>query len=54
MFWNKEWSHERVGQEAINSCQKMNLGYHLLPTLIDVDEEKDYLRTKHLALKVDC
>ncbi len=54
MFWNKEWSHERVGQEAINSCQKMNLGYHLLPTLTDVDEEKDYLKTKHLALKVDC
>jgi hypothetical protein len=54
MFWAKEWSHERVGQEALEACEKMNLNYHLLPTLTDVDEEKDYLKTQHLALKVDC
>jgi rSAM/selenodomain-associated transferase 1 len=53
MFWNKEWSHERVGQEAIETCQKMNLSYHLLPTLTDVDEEKDFLKTQHLLLKSD-
>jgi rSAM/selenodomain-associated transferase 1 len=52
MFWNKEWSHERVGQEAIEVCEQMNLKHFLLPTLTDVDEEKDYLKTKHLASKI--
>ena len=52
MFWNKEWSHERVGQEAIDACEQMNLRHFLLPTLTDVDEEKDYLKTKHLASKI--
>jgi rSAM/selenodomain-associated transferase 1 len=50
MFWNREWSHERVGQEAIESCEKMRLSYTILPTLTDVDEEKDYLNTQHLAI----
>lgn len=53
MFWNKEWSHERVGQEAIEACEKMKLSLYLLPTLTDVDEEKDYLKTQHLALKIN-
>jgi len=53
LFWNKEWSHERVGQEAIEACKSMDLSYFLLPTLTDVDEEKDYLATQHLALKTD-
>ncbi|GGD68100.1 hypothetical protein GCM10011514_35290 [Emticicia aquatilis] len=53
IFWNKEWSHERVGQEAIETCKEMNLRYFLLPTLTDVDEEKDYLKTQHLALKAN-
>lgn len=53
MFYNKEWSHERVGQEAIEACEKMNLSYFLLPTLTDVDEEKDFLKTQHLALKAN-
>jgi hypothetical protein len=51
MFWNREWSHDRVGQEAIDACEKMSLSYSFLPTLTDVDEEKDYLKTKHLAIK---
>jgi rSAM/selenodomain-associated transferase 1 len=51
MFCNKEWSHERVGQEAIEACKKMSLSYSLLPTLTDVDEEIDFLKTQHLAYR---
>lgn len=53
LFWDKQWSHERVGQEAIDTCNQLNLKCFLLPTLTDVDEEKDYLKTQHLALKAD-
>lgn len=52
LFLNKEWSHDRVCEEAINTCIGMNFNYYLLPTLTDVDEEKDYLKTQHLALKI--
>lgn len=51
-FVDKEWSHERVFQEAIEVCQQQNLGYFELPTLTDVDEEKDYLKTQHLAMRL--
>lgn len=51
IFLNKQWSHEHVCQEAIDACLEMNLKHALLPTLTDVDEEKDYLNTQHLALK---
>lgn len=52
MFLNKEWSHERVCQEAKDACNQLNLKCFQLPTLTDVDEEKDYLKTKHLASKI--
>lgn len=52
LFLNKEWSHERVCQEAIEACKQLNLACYQLPTLTDVDEEKDYLQTKHLASKI--
>lgn len=51
IFVNKQWSHENVCQEAVDACNQLNLKYALLPTLTDVDEEKDYLNTQHLALK---
>lgn len=50
IFLNKQWSHEWVCQEAKDACLKLNLECFQLPTLTDVDEEKDYLKTKHLAL----
>lgn len=50
-FADKEWSHERVCQEAIEVCQQQHLSYFKLPTLTDVDEEKDYLKTQHLAMR---
>lgn len=51
IFFNKQWSHENVCTDAIHACVEMNINYSLLPTLTDVDEEKDYLNTQHLALK---
>ncbi|MFN3487973.1 MAG: TIGR04282 family arsenosugar biosynthesis glycosyltransferase [Emticicia sp.] len=50
IFLDKEWSHERVCQEAKDACLELNLKCFQLPILTDVDEEKDYLKTKHLAL----
>lgn len=50
-FADKEWSHERVCQEAIEVCQQQHLSFFKLPTLTDVDEEKDYLKTQHLAMR---
>ncbi|MDZ7935913.1 MAG: TIGR04282 family arsenosugar biosynthesis glycosyltransferase [Emticicia sp.] len=50
IFLGKEWSHEGVCQEAKDACLALNLKCFELPTLTDVDEEKDYLKTKHLAL----
>lgn len=52
IFLNKEWSHEKVCEEAIEVCNQMGLRYFELPTLTDVDEEKDYLNTQHLAQKL--
>jgi uncharacterized protein len=49
VFLGKEWSHEWVCQEAKDACLDLNLAYFQLPTLTDVDEEKDYLQTRHLA-----
>lgn len=50
IFLGKEWSHEGVCQEAQDACLALNLKCFQLSTLTDVDEEKDYLKTKHLAL----
>lgn len=52
IFLDKEWSHERVCQEAKDACLDLNIKYFQLPILTDVDEEKDYLQTRHLASKI--
>ncbi|WP_064196363.1 MULTISPECIES: TIGR04282 family arsenosugar biosynthesis glycosyltransferase [Emticicia] len=52
LFLNKAWSHENVLKEAIEVCKKLSISIAELPTLTDVDEEKDYEKTKHLALKL--
>ncbi|SOE20753.1 hypothetical protein SAMN06298216_1235 [Spirosomataceae bacterium TFI 002] len=41
LFLNKEWSHENVGQQAEDAFIENKLSYSLLPTLNDVDTEKD-------------
>ncbi len=45
LFLNKEWSHQKVCQEAINACEALHLKYNQLPMLTDIDEEKDFLKT---------
>jgi uncharacterized protein len=46
VFLEKQWSHADVCKEAMNVCKGLNLKFTLLPTLTDVDEEKDYLLSK--------
>lgn len=41
IFEGKPWSTPRLLTETIINIQKQNLSYQLLPTLSDVDEEKD-------------
>jgi uncharacterized protein len=37
-FYNKQWSHENVADEAIEAFKKFNLKYAEMPILNDVDE----------------
>lgn len=41
LFKNKKWSTADVLLDTILDLKKLNLSYNLLPTLTDVDEEKD-------------
>jgi len=41
LFRNKVWSSENVLLDTILDLKKLKLSYSLLPTLSDVDEEKD-------------
>ena len=49
LFENIRWSTPTVLAETIEICKSHNLTYTLLPTLHDVDEEKDL---SHLNVKV--
>jgi uncharacterized protein len=40
-FTNKTWSTDSVSSETIEDFKMLNISYYLLPTLNDVDEEKD-------------
>ncbi len=46
VFLEKQWSHANVCKEAMTACEGLNLKVALLPTLTDVDEEKDFLLSK--------
>jgi rSAM/selenodomain-associated transferase 1 len=50
LFENIEWSTDNVFKTTINLCIQNNLDFYLLPTLHDVDEEKDliYLNLIHI------
>jgi uncharacterized protein len=37
-FYNKQWSHENVANEALEAFNKFNLKYAEMPVLNDVDE----------------
>lgn len=41
LFRNKNWSTPDVFLDTLLDLKKLNLSYNLLPTLTDVDEEKD-------------
>ena len=45
VFLDKQWSHGDVCNEAIEACEALKLKYAQLPTLTDVDEEKDFLKS---------
>jgi rSAM/selenodomain-associated transferase 1 len=50
LFKNKAWSTEDVLLDTLLDLKKLKLSYALLPTLNDVDEEKDLGElSKHLA-----
>lgn len=44
IFLGKQWSHADVAKEAIESFRKLNLTFAEMPTLNDIDEEKDLLK----------
>jgi len=41
LFQDKNWSTSSVYYDTIKDFEKYGINYHILPTLIDVDEEKD-------------
>jgi rSAM/selenodomain-associated transferase 1 len=45
LFDGMVWSTASVLRETEARCNKLGLRYHLLPTLSDIDEEKDLLLT---------
>lgn len=40
-FYNKKWSTDSVSSDTIQDFESLKLSYSLLPTLSDIDEEKD-------------
>lgn len=44
VFLEKQWSHAEVAKEAIESFRKLHLTFAEMPTLNDIDEEKDILK----------
>jgi uncharacterized protein len=47
LFDNINWSTSSVLYSTINCCKENNLAYTMLPTLSDVDEEKDLIHFTH-------
>lgn len=41
LFSNKEWSTESVASDSIEDFKNLNLDYHLLEELVDIDNEED-------------
>lgn len=41
VFLGKDWSHENVAKEAIESFEQLGLKTHILPELNDIDFEED-------------
>ena len=43
LFENKEWSTDNVFASTIEDLRLMQLSFHLLPVLSDIDTEEDWL-----------
>jgi uncharacterized protein len=41
LFKNKVWSTNKVFENTVNDFEQLNLSFDLLPTLTDIDEERD-------------
>lgn len=50
VFENKSWSTSSVLESTVKQIEKMNLSYHLLPTLSDIDTEADLRSANQIAL----
>jgi rSAM/selenodomain-associated transferase 1 len=48
LFENKQWSTENVLLDTLLDLSKLNISYKLLPTLSDIDEEKDLVNYKNI------
>ena len=42
LFLNKVWSHKKVLNDALATCDSLNLKVGLLPPLLDIDTIEDY------------
>lgn len=49
VFLEKQWSHNNVCSEALTACEQLKLKVSKLPTLTDVDEEKDFIKSRNLV-----
>lgn len=48
LFQNKKWSTENVFLDTLLDVSNLRVSYDLLPTLSDIDEEKDLLQYQNL------
>jgi len=48
LFQNKKWSTESVLKDTLLDFSNLNVSFKLLPTLSDIDEEKDLLPYQNL------
>ncbi len=46
LFENKAWSTNRVMEQTLQDCKELNLSYHMLEELNDVDTEADWQQVK--------
>lgn len=50
LFENMQWSTENVLLDTIKAIQNLNLHYHLLPALTDLDTEENFIEMKKMKL----
>lgn len=50
LFRQKKWGTSTVLKQTINQLEKMNLSYHLLPPLNDIDTWEDLNQSQHISV----